>query len=75
MKTLLILLHTFSTLASGLNVSILYPFVLTSPALNITTIDNDLQNSFLVGLADGEARRYSADFSSYASLTVPEVVE
>jgi hypothetical protein len=75
MKALLILLQVLGTISVGLNVSVLYPFLLTSPPLNITSLNNDLHNFFLVGLADGQARRYSADFSNYTSLTVPDVVE
>ena len=51
-----------------------YPFQLTQLS-NITTLDNDLNNSFLVGLANIQARRYSSDFSSYTPLTIPETVD
>jgi hypothetical protein len=75
MKALVLLLQLLGILSTGLNISVLYPFVLASPALNITTIDKDLDNSFLVGFSDGQARRYSPDFSSYTPLAVPEVVD
>ena len=52
-------------------VSLSDPFLLDTVNSKITTIDNDLENSFLVGFDDGQARRYSGDFSQYTSLTVP----
>jgi hypothetical protein len=75
MQVFLIILQGFSIFAAGLNVSVLYPFVMTYPPLDIITLDNDLESYFLVGFSDGQARRYSANFSSYSSLAVPEVVE
>lgn len=54
--------------------SIATPFLLTNNYTNITTINNDLQNQFLVGFYDGTARRYSSDFSAYTVLPVGEVV-
>jgi hypothetical protein len=75
MKVLLIFLQALWVGYAGLNVSTLYPFVVTTPPLNITALDNDLQNSFLVGLANGQARRYSPDFNSYTILAVPESVD
>jgi hypothetical protein len=52
------------------------PFRLTPAFLNISTIVmENLTDSFLIGFSDGQARRYSSDFSSYTSLPAPEPVD
>lgn len=75
MQILIIILHGLSLFAADLKISVFYPFVMAYPPIDIATLNNDLENSFLMGFSDGRVRRYSADFSSYASLAVPEVVE
>jgi hypothetical protein len=76
-NNLVIFIHLFSSvLASFYFIDINNPFLLTPTSINITTIDPDyLTNSFLVGFQDGQARRYSPDFSSYTSLPAPEIVD
>ena len=62
------------SIALNFSLGINNPFQLTQLS-NITTLDKDLNNSFLVGLANIQARRYSSDFSSYTPLTIPETVD
>ncbi len=56
---------------TSLNVSISDPFILRTVNTTIKTPDSDFDNLFLVGFNDGQARRYSGDFSSCTILTVP----
>lgn len=67
-------LHVWVSTAPSFSLSTNDPFQLTQLS-NITTLDNDLDNSFLVGLANTQARRYSQDFSSYTPLTISEAVD
>lgn len=49
--------------------------LLTNNFTNISTVAVDQSNSYLVGFQDGQARKYSPDFSSYVALKVTETVE
>jgi hypothetical protein len=74
-KILLILLCYLYTSVAFVFVDLNYPFQLAAAQINITTIERDLLNYFLVGFQDGQARRYSPDFSSFTALALPEPVD
>ena len=70
-KKLIILSYVISLVLTIVNVSISQPFLLSTANIKITTVDTDFDSACLVGFEDGQARRYSGDFSSYVSLSVP----
>ncbi len=40
----------------------------------ISAVSKDLDGKFLVGFLDGTARKYAADFSTYVSISLPDIV-
>ena len=70
LKKIIVISCITSLVLTSFNVSLSEPFLLRKINTKITTVDTGYNSDFLLGFDDGQARRYTRDFSSYVSLPV-----